>query len=141
VTDRDLPAPSLTSSGAGLIAVKGPVTFGTAGTLLASGKTLFAGQPVVTVNLHEVTNVDSAGLALLLEWLREARAEGRTVTFQGSAHGRLFDGCIVELSLFEVGIIFRHVAVEDPIPPVLQIRVPDEDVRVVGLEDLRIHIQ
>jgi phospholipid transport system transporter-binding protein len=83
VTDRDLPGPSLTSSGAGLITVKGPVTFVTAGTLLASGRTLFTGQAAVTVNLHEVTNVDSAGLALLLEWLRQARAERRTVTFQG----------------------------------------------------------
>jgi phospholipid transport system transporter-binding protein len=83
VTDRNLPVPSLTSSGAGQITVKGPVTFATAGTLLAAGKTLFAGKPVVTVNLQEVTNVDSAGLALLLEWLRQARAERRTVTFQG----------------------------------------------------------
>ena len=83
MTDRDLPGPSLTSSGAGLITVKGPVTFVTAGTLLASGKALFTGQAAVTVNLHEVTNVDSAGLALLLEWLRQARAERRTVTFQG----------------------------------------------------------
>lgn len=84
MTDRDLPeGPFLASSGAGLIAVKGPVTFATAGALLDSGKTLFAGQPAVTVNLQEVTNVDSAGLALLLEWLRQARAEQRTVTFQG----------------------------------------------------------
>lgn len=75
--------PSLTSSGAGLIVVKGPVTFATAGTLLDTGRALFAGQPTVTVNLREVTNVDSAGLALLLEWLRQARAERRAVLFQG----------------------------------------------------------
>jgi phospholipid transport system transporter-binding protein len=83
VTVRDLSGPSLTASGAGLIVVKGPVTFATAGTLLDTGRTMFAGQPVVTVNLHEVTNVDSAGLALLLEWLRQARAERRAVLFQG----------------------------------------------------------
>ena len=83
MTVREVPGPSLTSAGAGLIAVQGPVTFATAGTLLAAGKALFTGQSAVTVNLHEVTNVDSAGLALLLEWLRQARAEGRTVTFQG----------------------------------------------------------
>ena len=83
MTVRDLSGPSLTASGAGLIVVKGPVTFATAGTLLDTGRALFAGQPAVTVNLHEVTNVDSAGLALLLEWLRQARAERRAVHFQG----------------------------------------------------------
>ncbi len=82
MTGHPLKGLSLTSSGAGLIAVKGPVTFATAGTLLDTGRALFAGQPAVTVNLREVTNVDSAGLALLLEWLRQARAERRTVLFQ-----------------------------------------------------------
>ncbi len=83
MTDKGLHGPSLTSAGAGLINVKGPVTFATAGTLLDSAKALFAGQPAVTVNLQAVTNVDSAGLALLLEWLRDARAEKRVLTFQG----------------------------------------------------------
>ena len=75
--------PSLTSAGPGLIAVKGPVTFATAGTLLEAGRALLQGQAAVTVNLGEVSNVDSAGLALLLEWLRQARAERRTVVYQG----------------------------------------------------------
>ncbi len=76
-------APSLASLGAGQIAVRGPVTFATAGGLLESGKSLFAGQKSVTVNLQEVTSVDSACLALLLEWLRQGRAQQCTVTFQG----------------------------------------------------------
>ena len=33
------------------------------------------------MNLGEVTRVDSAGLALLLEWLRLARSEGRAMRF------------------------------------------------------------
>ena len=80
---HSLTAPSLTVSDAGLIGVKGPVTFATAGTLLDAGRALFAGRPAVTVNLREVSDVDSAGLALLLEWLRQARAERRAVAFQG----------------------------------------------------------
>jgi len=83
VTERQLSGASVTSLGPGLIAVKGPVTFATAGILLEAGKALFAGQQAVTVNLQEVTNVDSACLALLLEWLRQARVEQRTVTLQG----------------------------------------------------------
>lgn len=82
--DQELTAePSLTSSGEGLIAVTGPMTFATAGTLLALGMPRFAGQPALTVDLSDVTDVDSAGLALLIEWLRQARAEQRTVTFRG----------------------------------------------------------
>ncbi len=83
MTEGQLAGPSLASSGGGLIAVRGPVTFATAGALLESGKQLFAGQQAVTVNLQEVTSVDSACLALLLEWLRQGRSEQRTVTFQG----------------------------------------------------------
>ena len=82
MTDNVLAGPSLTSAGAGLIAVRGPVTFATAGALLDTGRTLFAAQRAVTVNLSEVSDVDSAGLALLLEWLRQARAERRAVVFQ-----------------------------------------------------------
>ena len=86
MTDRDsspTPFPCLASAGAGLVTVKGPVTFATAGVLLGSSRALFAGQAAVTVDLREVTNVDSAGLALLLEWLRRARAERRAIKYQG----------------------------------------------------------
>ena len=76
-------ASSLASLGAGQIAVRGPVTFATAGGLLDSGKSLFAGQKAVTVDLREVTSVDSACLALLLEWLRQGRAQQCTVNFTG----------------------------------------------------------
>lgn len=78
----DAPAvPSLTSTAPGAFAVVGPVTFATAGSLLEAGRTQFAGQSVAVVNLGGVTRMDSAGLALLLEWLRQARGEGRAMTF------------------------------------------------------------
>ena len=83
MTGAHLMASSLASLGAGQIAVRGPVTFATAGGLLESGKSLFAGQMAVTVDLREVTSVDSACLALLLEWLCQGRAQQCAVTFQG----------------------------------------------------------
>ena len=80
---RSPETPSLTSIGVGVVGVKGPVTFATAGHLLDAGQAVFSRQADVTINLHEVTSVDSAGLALLLEWLRQARANGRAVRFLG----------------------------------------------------------
>ena len=76
-------APAITSIGAGLVGVKGPVTFATAGELLEASRAVFSSQAAVTISLDEVTSVDSAGLALLLEWLRQARADGRAVRFLG----------------------------------------------------------
>ncbi|MEO8444644.1 MAG: STAS domain-containing protein [Gammaproteobacteria bacterium] len=76
------PGPGLTAAAPGVIAVKGPVTFDTAGTLLADGRALFAGVPAATVSLGGISSVDSAGLALLLEWLRLARSEGRSLAFE-----------------------------------------------------------
>lgn len=73
-------APVLESSAPGHYALKGPVTFDTAGALLQEGRR-FAGQDAVTVNLAGVSKVDSSGLALMLEWLRQARAERRRLTF------------------------------------------------------------
>lgn len=61
----------------------GPVTFGSAGALLEAGRQQFDGKAAVVVNLQGVTQADSAGLALLLEWLRQARADGRAMTFTG----------------------------------------------------------
>ncbi|MBL8200671.1 MAG: STAS domain-containing protein [Chromatiales bacterium] len=68
-------------AGPGVFAINGPVTFATAGALLDQGLARFAGQDAVTVNFADVTRVDSAGLALLLEWLRQARGDGRTLGF------------------------------------------------------------
>jgi phospholipid transport system transporter-binding protein len=57
------------------------VTFATVGDLLRASQPLFAEQKAVTVDLGAVTSVDSAGLALLLEWLRRARSNGHAVTY------------------------------------------------------------
>lgn len=75
--------PELRADGSGRFTVSGAVTFATAGDLLAASQALFTGEQVITVDLAAVTKVDSAGLALLLEWLRRARSEGRAVSFTG----------------------------------------------------------
>ena len=77
------PGPALAPAGPGTFALRGDVTFATAGALLEAGARAFAGQSSVTVDLAAVTRVDSAGLALLLEWLRQGRAAGRSTRFTG----------------------------------------------------------
>ena len=42
---------------------------------------LFAREPALQVDLQEVTHTDSAGLALLVEWLRQADKGGARVEF------------------------------------------------------------
>lgn len=81
MTDAGGGAPALVATGPGSFSVTGPVTFATAGALLEAGHGVFAGQGAITVNLGDVTRVDSAGLALLLEWLRLARLEQRAMRF------------------------------------------------------------
>ncbi|TFG86199.1 MAG: STAS domain-containing protein [Chromatiales bacterium] len=73
----------LKADGSGRVIVTGPVTFATAGDLLLASQPLFVGRNAVTVDLGAVTSVDSAGLALLLEWLRRARKAGCSVTYTG----------------------------------------------------------
>ena len=78
---------TLTTTGAGQVAVAGPMTFATAGELLRASQVLFAGSSTaaalgIAINLQQVSTVDSAALALLLEWLRWGRSERRAVAFQ-----------------------------------------------------------
>ena len=75
--------PGVRADGAGRVIVAGSVTFATAGDLLRASQALFEGQKAITVDLGAVTSVDSAGLALLIEWLRRARSDGRAVTYTG----------------------------------------------------------
>lgn len=60
------------------IEVSGPLTFDTVPRVLADSIAWFAHGPGdVTVDLKEVSRADSAGLALLVEWLRLAKGAGR----------------------------------------------------------------
>ena len=61
------------------IVVSGPVTLATVARLLTEGRQHFA-EGAVTVDLSEVTEMDSALLALSLAWLRDARKAKRELT-------------------------------------------------------------
>ena len=62
------------------IVVSGPVTLANVAQLLEEGRRHFA-EGAATVDLSEVTEMDSALLALSLAWLREAREAKRELTF------------------------------------------------------------
>jgi phospholipid transport system transporter-binding protein len=62
------------------IVVSGPVTLANVGKLLEEGRQHLA-EGAATVDLGEVTELDSGLLALSLAWLRDARAAKRELTF------------------------------------------------------------
>jgi phospholipid transport system transporter-binding protein len=64
------------------VAVKGALDFGTVGALLAGGTAAIAAGRATFIDLAGVTQSDSAGLALLLEWMSVARAAKRALRFE-----------------------------------------------------------
>ena len=62
------------------IVVSGPVTLANVGKLLEEGRQHFA-EGAGVVDLGEVTELDSALLALSLAWLRDAKAGGGALAF------------------------------------------------------------
>ena len=60
--------------------VSGPVTLANVAALLEDGRRHIA-EGVQTVDLGEVSEMDSALLALLLAWLRDAKARGQPIAF------------------------------------------------------------
>lgn len=67
--------------GGGRFAIQGDLSFQTAVTALDQSKELFASHSTIEVDLGGVKRADSAGLALLLEWVNWARATAREITF------------------------------------------------------------
>ena len=60
--------------------VSGPVTLANVAGLLEEGRRHLA-EGVGSVDFGEVTEMDSAALALCLAWLRDAKAAGGAITF------------------------------------------------------------
>jgi len=75
-------AGGLQDLGAGRFALAGELVFATVVPLLAAGERAFAAFAEVEVDLSGVVRVDSAGLALLLEWSLGRRAAGRAITYR-----------------------------------------------------------
>jgi phospholipid transport system transporter-binding protein len=63
--------------------VSGALTFDTVPGLYHGSTGWFAGHGELVIDLAEVTRADSAGLALLIEWLRRARTAGCRLRFTG----------------------------------------------------------
>jgi phospholipid transport system transporter-binding protein len=61
--------------------VHGAMTFDSVTDLWRQSIDMFSSENVFQIDLATVTHIDSAGLALLVEWLREAVRKGARVEF------------------------------------------------------------
>jgi phospholipid transport system transporter-binding protein len=74
---------SFAATASGCYRLQAPLQFTTVARLRAQGLELIASaQGELTVDLSAVPAVDSAGLALLIEWLARARAGGMRLRYQ-----------------------------------------------------------
>ena len=65
----------------GLVRVVGSLCFSTVNALLPGGSDLIRGGQAAVIDLTGVTDSDSAGLALLIEWLSVAHEAGRALRY------------------------------------------------------------
>lgn len=71
------------ATGGGSYLVSGTLTFATVPRVYKETSDLFAGTTLaLTLDLGAVRHTDSAGLALLVEWMRQAKQKDKTITFQ-----------------------------------------------------------
>jgi phospholipid transport system transporter-binding protein len=71
----------LKDHGEGRFSLSGRMSFDTAGAILRESEELFEQHTLLTVDLGGVTHTDSAGLALLLEWITWANHTVREIRF------------------------------------------------------------
>jgi phospholipid transport system transporter-binding protein len=69
--------------GAGRFELNGVMSFDTADRILESSRRLFGDYENLEVDLSQVHDADSAGLALLLEWKAQANRRGGSIDFVG----------------------------------------------------------
>jgi len=72
---------TLTSSGGDQFALSGELSFATVTGLLEQSRSMFAAANTIELDLGGVTHADSAGLSLLIEWLRYGKHHGKQVRF------------------------------------------------------------
>lgn len=61
--------------------IKGELCLGTVSSVLINPQAFLQNPAINTIDLHDVTKCDTAGLALLLEWLREAKKSGKQISY------------------------------------------------------------
>ena len=69
-------------AGDGRLAASGPLDFATAAAALRAGLGLMTGNRAWTIDLSGVSAGDSAGLAVLVEWMSAARERGASVRYE-----------------------------------------------------------
>lgn len=74
---------TLEDKGEGRFLLSGEMTFRTAGNILRTSETLFEQHTRIEMDLSGVSKTDSAGLALLLEWITWANHTVREIRFVG----------------------------------------------------------
>ncbi|MGA7965019.1 MAG: STAS domain-containing protein [Gammaproteobacteria bacterium] len=77
----------LSSEGAGRFRLEGEVNFDTVMHLLHASHDLFEVEERVRLDFSGVERINSAGLALVIEWLREVRRESRTLEISNPPEG------------------------------------------------------
>jgi len=65
----------------GCINVCGDLTFTTVNDLLVASRGVFAPIAVLDIDLADVSCSDSAGLALLIDWMRSAKQKNKNIVF------------------------------------------------------------
>lgn len=68
--------------GDGKFAISGEMTFGTVERMLRASEKLFDDHTQIEIDLTEIVDSDSAGLALLLEWVTWANHSVREIHFK-----------------------------------------------------------
>ena len=76
------PQGGLSNAGPGRWALAGDLVFDNAARILDEGTAAFGAEARAEIDLAGVRRVDSAGLALLVEWSAAARGDGRIVTYR-----------------------------------------------------------
>jgi phospholipid transport system transporter-binding protein len=73
----------LEALGGGRFRISGAMTFSNVTAILEASKELFGETPLIKLDLSGVAQGDSAGLALLLEWINWSTAYGREIRYSG----------------------------------------------------------
>jgi phospholipid transport system transporter-binding protein len=74
----------LTDMGDGNFSLSGEMTFVTAGHILHASEAPFEEHTLLKIDLSGITKTDSAGLALMLEWITWANHTVREISFIGT---------------------------------------------------------
>jgi phospholipid transport system transporter-binding protein len=73
--------PRLEDAGDGNWKLAGDLVFGNVSDLLKEVGSRFSADTAIRVDLSGVSRADSAGLALLVEWLRESERRDKSISF------------------------------------------------------------